>query len=112
MPRPTAAPANSSQPLKRSPAEYAESYLEGAELLDLSGDSLSRSTRSGSEFAEALPALDPDNKHLASRRSGNRAVMTVQMTDDAGITDVTDLGSVANAASTTGASIARSLQPR
>lgn len=76
----------------RTPAEYADGHLDGAELLDFNGG----------EFAAALPDLDPGAEYLVYCRSGNRSGQAMEMMKQAGIENVTNLGSVADAASATG----------
>lgn len=76
----------------RTPEEYAMGHLEGAQLLDLNGG----------EFAAALPQLSPDAEYLLYCRSGNRSAQAMKMMEDAGFTDVTNLGSVEEAAGATG----------
>ena len=76
----------------RTPEEYAAGHLEGAELLDFNGG----------EFAATLPDLDPAGEYLVYCRSGNRSAQAVQLMRQAGIANVTDLGSLENAASATG----------
>lgn len=75
----------------RTPEEYAMGHLEGAQLLDLTGG----------EFAAALPQLSPDTEYLLYCRSGNRSGQAKKMMEDAGFTDVTNLGSVEEAAEAT-----------
>lgn len=81
----------------RTPAEFAEGHLEGAELLDLTGG----------DFAAALPSLDPDAEYVVYCRSGNRSGQAVAMMEDAGFTDVTNLGSLGEAADATGLAIVK-----
>lgn len=76
----------------RTPAEFAEGHLEGAELLDLNGGQLSA----------AISTMDQDAQYFVYCRSGNRSAQAVQVMKDAGFTDVTDLGSLDQAASATG----------
>lgn len=76
----------------RTPAEYAEGHLDGARLLDLTGG----------QFEASLPELDPDAEYFLYCRSGNRSSQAVAMMEQAGFTDVTDLGSVRQAADATG----------
>ena len=66
----------------RTPAEFAEGHLEGAELLDLNGGQLSA----------AISTMDPDAQYFVYCRSGNRSAQAVQLMKDAGFTNVTDLG--------------------
>lgn len=79
----------------RTPAEYADGHLEGAELLGLNGG----------QFSAALPTLDPDAQYVVYCRSGNRSAQAVQLMKDAGFTNVTDLGSLDQAASVIGVPI-------
>lgn len=81
----------------RTPAEYAEGHLEGAVLLDLTGG----------DFEAALPGLDPDVEYLLYCRSGNRAGQAKALMADAGFSDVSNLGSLAEAASATGLPVTR-----
>lgn len=82
----------------RTPAEFAEGHLEGAELLDLNGGQLSA----------AISTMDPDAQYFVYCRSGNRSAQAVQLMKDAGFTNVTDLGSLDQAASATGLTKKRS----
>ncbi|MEP7765434.1 rhodanese-like domain-containing protein [Sanguibacter sp. 25GB23B1] len=81
----------------RTAAEYAEGHLEGAELLDFTGGDLSA----------ALPTLDPDTEYLVYCASGNRSGQAVALMAEAGLTEVTDLGGINEAAETTELSIVR-----
>lgn len=81
----------------RTPGEYAEGHLEGAELLDLNAG----------EFVAALPTLDPDAAYMVYCRSGNRSAQAAQLMKDAGFTNVTDLGSLQDATNSTGIPIVR-----
>lgn len=76
----------------RTPAEFAEGHLEGAELLDFNSGQLSA----------AISTMDPDAQYFVYCRSGNRSAQAVQVMKDAGFTDVTDLGSLEQAATATG----------
>lgn len=74
----------------RTPQEYAEGHLDGAQLLDLtSGD-----------LAAALPTLDRGADYLVYCRSGNRSAQATTLLEDAGL-NVTDLGSLDEAARAT-----------
>jgi len=75
----------------RTPQEYAMGHLEGAQLLDLNSG----------EFEATLPQLSPDAEYLVYCRSGNRSAQAMKMMEDAGFTDVTNLGSVEEAAEAT-----------
>jgi len=81
----------------RTPDEYADGHLEGAELLDLTGG----------DFAAALPSLDPNAEYVVYCRSGNRSGQAVAMMEDAGFTNVTNLGSLSEAADATGITVVR-----
>lgn len=76
----------------RTPAEHAAGHLDGALLLDLAGG----------ELAAALPGLDPDGEYLVYCRSGNRAGAAIDLMTQAGFTDLTNLGTLENAATVTG----------
>ncbi|PFG33232.1 rhodanese-like domain-containing protein [Sanguibacter antarcticus] len=81
----------------RTPAEYAEGHLEGAQLLDLTGG----------ELAAAIPTLDQDAEYFVYCKSGNRSGQATQLMTDAGITDITDLGSMTDAAEATQIDVVR-----
>ncbi|MCB1297834.1 MAG: rhodanese-like domain-containing protein [Microthrixaceae bacterium] len=81
----------------RTPDEYADGHLEGAELLDLTGG----------DFAAALPSLDPNAEYVVYCRSGNRSGQAVAMMEDAGFTNVTNLGSLSEAAAATGITVVK-----
>ena len=81
----------------RTPEEYAEGHLEGAVLLDLTGG----------DFEAALPDLDPKLEYLLYCRSGNRAGQALALMTDAGFSNVSNLGSLAEAASATGLPVTR-----
>lgn len=76
----------------RTPDEYAEGHLEGARLLD----------QNAGAVAAAIPTLDPSATYLVYCRSGNRAGQALKLLQDAGFTDVTNLGSLSEASSATG----------
>lgn len=79
----------------RTPEEFADGHLEGAELLDFNGG----------EFAVALPNLDPEAEYFVYCRSGNRSGQAMAMMQQAGIDNVTNLGSREEAAAATGIAI-------
>lgn len=79
----------------RTPEEYAAGHLDGARLLDFNGG----------DVAEAIPSLDPDAKYLVYCRSGNRAGQAIALMEGAGFVDLTNLGSLEQAADTTGLAI-------
>ena len=76
----------------RTSEEYSTGHLPGARNLDLnSGD-----------FAAALAGLDKDAPYLLYCRSGNRSGMALEMMQQAGFTNVKNLGSVQEAADALG----------
>ena len=79
----------------RSPEEFAQGHLEGAELIDFNAGDLEA----------ALTELDPDAEYVVYCRSGNRSSQAVAMMEDAGFTNVSDLGSLESAAKVTGLEI-------
>lgn len=79
----------------RTPAEYAGGHLRGARLLDFNGG----------EFAAALPELDPDADYLLYCRSGARSGRAAEILRGAGFGSATNLGSLEEAAETTGIEI-------
>lgn len=81
----------------RTPGEFQEGHLEGAQLLDFSSG----------ELATALPGLDPDAEYLVYCRSGNRSGQAIALMEQAGFTNLTDLGSIEQAAAATELSITR-----
>lgn len=79
----------------RTPEEFAGGHLEGAELRDVSSG----------ELAAALPEMDPDAAYLVYCRSGSRAAQAEALMEQAGFDDVTNLGSLDQAAAATGLAI-------
>ena len=65
----------------RTPEEYDEGHVEGAELIDIQGDS----------FDEQIAALDPDGDYVVYCRSGNRSAQAAERMSAAGL-DVLDGG--------------------
>lgn len=81
----------------RTPEEYSDGHLEGSDLLDiLSG-----------EFHAELPNLDPHAEYLLYCRSGNRSGQAKAAMEQLGFTNVTNLGSLAEAADATGIKITK-----
>jgi len=76
----------------RTPSEYSTGHLEGARLIDFNGG----------EVAEAIPHLDPDAEYLVYCRSGNRSGQVIALMEQAGFTNLTNLGSLEQAANATG----------
>lgn len=100
-----ASPAPSAAPLPddavvidvRTAEEYASGHLGSAVLLDVSNG----------DFEAALTDLDPAVPYFVHCRSGSRSAVAVAMMRDAGLTDVTDLGSLEQASEATGLQIER-----
>lgn len=65
----------------RTPEEYAEGHIEGAQLVDFYSDT----------FAEQIASLDPDDEYLVYCRSGNRSGQTIELMRQNGIEQVWDL---------------------
>lgn len=82
----------------RTPEETASGYLEGAELIDFNAG----------EFAAALPSLDPEAEYLVYCRSGNRAGQAIALMEQNGFENVTNLGSLQQAADSTGIAVVTS----
>ena len=76
----------------RTQQEFSEGHLQGANVLDLNSG----------EFAAVLPNLDPNAEYYVYCRSGNRSTQATQMMQQAGFTNVTNLGSVQEASKATG----------
>lgn len=81
----------------RTAEEYAGGHLEGSQMLDFNGG----------EVAAAIPSLDPEAEYLVYCRSGNRAGQAIALMEQAGFTNVTNLGSLEQAAQVTGIAIVR-----
>ncbi|MFC9919904.1 rhodanese-like domain-containing protein [Agromyces binzhouensis] len=75
----------------RTPAEYAAGHLDGAVNLDLTSGQL----------AAEIPALDAEGDYVVYCKSGNRSAQATALMEDAGL-DVTDAGSMQQAADATG----------
>ena len=75
----------------RTADEYAAGHLDGAVNLDLTSG----------ELAAEIPALDADDEYVVYCKSGNRSAQATQLMEEAGL-DVTDAGSVQQAADATG----------
>ena len=67
----------------RTPEEFADGHVEGAELIDIKD----------SGFAERIAALDPATTYVVYCRSGNRSATAATQMRDAGLT-VLDGGSL------------------
>ncbi|WP_438854180.1 rhodanese-like domain-containing protein [Agromyces sp. M3QZ16-3] len=75
----------------RTPAEYAAGHLDGAVNLDLTSGQL----------AAEIPALDAEGEYVVYCKSGNRSAQATALMEGAGL-DVTDAGSMQQAADATG----------
>ena len=67
-------------------------HQEGATLLDFNDG----------EVAAAIPNLDPEAEYVVYCRSGNRSSQATAMMEQAGFTNVVNLGSLEQASSSTG----------
>lgn len=81
----------------RTPEEYAAGHLDGAQLIDFNGG----------QVAAAIPTLDPDAEYLVYCRSGNRSGQAIALMEQAGFTNLTNLGSLEQAAAATGIEVVR-----
>ncbi len=79
----------------RTPVEFTSGHLEGAMNFDIQGMS----------FMDELATLDPNATYLVYCRSGSRAAAAVDTMKSMGIHNVTNLGSVNDAASATGLAV-------
>lgn len=72
----------------RTPAEYAEAHIVGAQLIDVNGG----------DFADQIAELDPDEPYLVYCRSGNRSANAAAQMEEMGIKDIADAGGLADLA--------------
>jgi rhodanese-related sulfurtransferase len=79
----------------RTPEEFAAGHLQGAVLIDIQDPT----------FDARIAELDPAGQYVVYCRSGNRSAQAVKRMQSAGITNITDLGSLENASSKTGIAI-------
>jgi rhodanese-related sulfurtransferase len=79
----------------RTPVEFTSGHLEGAVNFNIQGMS----------FMDELATLDPNATYLVYCRSGSRAAAAVDTMKSMGIDNVTNLGSVNDAASATGLAV-------
>ena len=84
----------------RTPEEFAAGHLEGAINMNVED----------STFATQIATLDSSSKYIVYCRSGNRSAIATALMNDAGISQITDLGSVENAAAKTGIPIVATAQ--
>lgn len=68
----------------RTPGEFAEGHIEGAELVDLNSG----------EFPAAIGEYDPDGQYLIYCRSGNRSAQAAAIMADLGFGQVWDMGGI------------------
>lgn len=81
----------------RTAEEFAAGHLTGAVNIDFNGG----------EIMAAIPTLDPEAEYLVYCRSGNRSGQAIQQMESAGFTNLTNLGSLEQAASATSLEIVR-----
>lgn len=79
----------------RTPEEFAAGHLDGAQLIDFNGG----------EIPGAIPSLDPEAEYLVYCRSGNRSGQAIELMAAAGFTNLTNLGSLEQAAEATGIAV-------
>jgi phage shock protein E len=79
----------------RTPEEFAAGHLDGAVLIDIKDAS----------FDAKIAALDPKADYIVYCRSGNRSAQAVTRMREAGIANITDLGSLENASDKTGVAV-------
>lgn len=79
----------------RTPEEVATGYLEGAVLIDWNSPT----------FADEVSKLDPAGTYVIYCRSGNRAGQAIEAMKEMGFTNLTNAGSLAEAAEQTGLAI-------
>lgn len=65
----------------RTPEEFAEGHLDGADMIDFYR----------TDFADEIADLDPDAPYLVYCRSGNRSGQTVALMRELGFTNVSDI---------------------
>jgi rhodanese-related sulfurtransferase len=79
----------------RTPAEFAEGHLDGAINIDWQG----------ATFADEIAQFDPAGAYIIYCRSGNRSAQAISAMTDMGFTNLTNAGSVEEAAGATGLAI-------
>ena len=79
----------------RTPEEVATGYLEGAVLIDWNS----------STFIDEVSKLDPAGTYVIYCRSGNRAGQAIDAMKELGFTNLTNAGSLAEAADLTGLAV-------
>ena len=81
----------------RTPSEYAAGHLQGAQLMDIQG----------SAFQSQIAKLDKNGTYVVYCKSGNRAGQAVTAMQAIGIKNVTNAGSLEQAAKSTGLTIVK-----
>ena len=76
----------------RTPGEFGSGHLDGAVNIDVQA----------ADFVSQIRSLDPAGRYLVYCRSGNRSAAAIDIMRSLGFTDLTDLGSVAEASAATG----------
>jgi len=76
----------------RTPAEFATGHLEGAVNIDVQAP----------DFDARVAELDPNGTYLVYCRSGNRSGQAIDRMQAMGFTELTNIGSVAEANAATG----------
>lgn len=79
----------------RTPEEFAEGHLVGAQNIDVSADG----------FDDEVAQLDTDVPIVVYCRTGSRSAEAVERMEALGFTDLTDVGSLQEAADATGLAI-------
>lgn len=79
----------------RTPAEFAEGHLDGAINIDWQG----------ATFADDIAQFDTAGTYVIYCRSGNRSGQAISAMTEMGFTDLTNAGSVDEAAALTGLAI-------
>lgn len=76
----------------RTPSEFGSGHLNGALNIDVQA----------ADFVAQVGSLDPAGRYLVYCRSGNRSAAAIDIMRSLGFTNLTDLGSVAEASEATG----------
>ena len=79
----------------RTPEEVATGYLEGAVFIDWNSPT----------FIDEVSKLDPAGTYVIYCRSGNRAGQAIEAMKELGFTNLTNAGTIAEAADLTGLAI-------
>ena len=79
----------------RTPEEVATGYLEGAVFIDWNSPT----------FIDEVSKLDPAGTYVIYCRSGNRAGQAIEAMKELGFTNLTNAGSLAEAAELTGLAV-------